>query len=351
MENGRTLRVAFYDFPQSWENPYPRLLTQALKDAGIEVSFIRLLSAEPIETDNAAPDLVDLQWPEYEYHRGRSIFSTLRAAHRFFKNVRKLKQRGIKLFWTLHNLQPHHAIPVFDWACYALLARRADVLLVFSEWEKKAVAKKFFVRREKIKIISHGNYVDCYHTKFSREEARQKLGIDRDKFVFMYFGLIRENKGVFALIEAFRKMARANEVLLVAGKPLTEKITRRLQAVKDPNILLFPKRIDDENVADFFNAADACVFPFSKVANSGSVMLGMSMGKPILCGAKGSLVEIVKPDFGLFFKDGRLADGLVDFRMKDCAKMGQAALSEAKKYDWQRIGQDYRKIYSEALKP
>jgi len=55
--------------------------------------------------------------------------------------------------------------------------------------------------RNKISIISHGNYIDSYKSEITREKARAKLGLKNKQIVFLYFGLIRAYKNIDEMIE------------------------------------------------------------------------------------------------------------------------------------------------------
>src|SRR5699024_1267296 len=65
--------------------------------------------------------------------------------------------------------------------------------------------------------IEHPHYKNYYINQISKEEARIKLKIEKDKFVFLFFGQIRPYKNVISLVEAFIQLNEKDSILLIAG--------------------------------------------------------------------------------------------------------------------------------------
>lgn len=116
------------------------------------------------------------------------------------------KSLGYKLIYTAHNIISHEN----EFLERELMFRRKiapyfDHILAHGEVGKQRIIDEIGVDRYKIHIMPHGTFQEYYSNQVTREEARQKLQIGQEKFVFLFFGNIREYKGVDALLDAYKK--------------------------------------------------------------------------------------------------------------------------------------------------
>jgi glycosyltransferase involved in cell wall biosynthesis len=196
-------------------------------------------------------------------------------------------------------------------------------------------------------VIPHGHYIGWYPDATSQSEARSHFNIPDSEYVYLYFGAIRSYKGLENLLQTFKTLPSGR--LIIAGKPHDSVIEWLLRqwAGKDPRISLHLSFIPDEKVTSFFECADSVVLPFSDVLTSGSVILALSMGRPVIATALGCLPELISDRFGLLF-DTDSPDGLrkamIDIRLR------QYISEDIKSYmlenhDWLEIAKRYRSPY------
>jgi len=235
---------------------------------------------------------------------------------------------------------------VFSWLAFLWMAWLADAIIVFTDRQKKEIAGKFFIRRvEKISVAKHPNYIGYYPDGPGRDEARKKLGIQENQFVYMCFGIIRPYKGVLEFMRIFKKQRGLNDLLLIVGSA-TDSMAEQINSEADSSVRLALRNIPDDEISLFFQAADICVFPFRDITNSGSLILALSLGKPVIAPRKGGVVEIVKPEFGLLYDDDSdLKEVLNKAKALDLEEMGRAGLKEVAKYSWVGFAKDYRDVY------
>jgi glycosyltransferase involved in cell wall biosynthesis len=102
--------------------------------------------------------------------------------------------------------------------------------------------------------------------------------------VFLCFGGVRVYKNIDVLLDAFTKLSHSRACLLVAGLPADKKTTRRLCAVAacDDRIRLRLARVSEDEVSDLFAAADVAVLPRGDGGTSGSLILAIGMGLPVI---------------------------------------------------------------------
>ncbi|MDE6778733.1 MAG: glycosyltransferase [Alistipes sp.] len=139
--------------------------------------------------------------------------------------------------------------------------------------------------------------------KVDREEACAALGLDPKCRYVMFFGLIRDYKGLDMLLDAWAALRREGRLsadcrLIVAGEfytpkePYVERIERSGIA---GDVVLCDRFIPDGEVRYFFSAADAVVLPYRTATQSGVTQIAYKFDLPMIVTDVGGLPEIV-PD-------------------------------------------------------
>jgi beta-1,4-mannosyltransferase len=168
------------------------------------------------------------------------------------------------------------------------------------------------------------------------------LGINKSDTIFVYFGGIRPNKGIDRLIEAFSRLPDKDIRLVIAGKPSppVEYFHRVHYLVsQDQRIHLIAEFIPENEIQIYLNAADVVVLPFERILSSGSVMLALSFGKPVIAPTLGCLTELITSEVGILYDpsyDRGLYDALCLSLDLDIVAMGGAAYLKAKEFSWQQ---------------
>jgi beta-1,4-mannosyltransferase len=333
----RIVHLPFYD-----DNPYQTLLMRAQRDLGHDVwegggggNFLG------VALRNWKADLIHFHWL-HPYLLRDSAFGSILRASRFLLEVGLLKLLGAKIAWTIHNLENHdgqHA--AIEWRFSKLFAKLCDRCYVHSAAAALAAASKFGIPLAKLVVIPHGNYIDAYPNRLSQGEARTELGLQRQSRVFLFLGRIEPYKGVFDLIDAFKRLP-GDSILLLAGKIANPELLPEIEAriAGHPRIHLHARRIPDDQLQQFFNAADVVVFPFRKILTSGSLVLAMSFGKAVVAPQVASLQEIL-PDSGVCWFDPNeqvsLVEAMNEWGTRNVVTAGAGNLVAARDWDWKAI--------------
>lgn len=130
--------------------------------------------------------------------------------------------------------------------------------------------------------------------RVERNEACEKLGIDSQYRYLLFFGLIRDYKGLDLLLEAFERSENRDLRLLVAGefyndkeqyRPLFERLGER--------VVLHDHFVADDDVKYYFSVADALVLPYRTATQSGVTQIAYNFSVPMVVTNVGGLPEIV----------------------------------------------------------
>ncbi len=331
-------------------NPYVRLLADGVKNAdpAIHTSLAFTLPWRKLLFKRRF-DILHLHWVELQYSYGHPpAGEAKRSLRNLLLKLRYLQQRRTRLVYTVHNLNQHEGLhPHLNEQANQWLFKHADTIHVHDHISAEAVAQ-MYNRRDNVFVIPHGNYIGVYPDSISRDEARSRLGIPPESFVYLFIGQVRPYKGLDKLIQAFIEMDDSGTMLIIAGHANDAGYTQTIrdQVAGRTNIRLFPNYIPDEDMQLFFNSADVCVLPYLHATTSGAALLDYSFGKPIIAPAIGPFPELVTPDRGVLFgTDADLIDALRQARGLDTDRTGSATLAFAKTRNWDAIGAQHAAMY------
>jgi len=141
-------------------------------------------------------------------------------------------------------------------------------------------------------VIPHGHYKEEYPV--GPNDLRQQLGIPQHARVLLFFGAIRDYKNIPGLMKAFQEWQQQDAVLIVAGYCRDARLETavRKQAEKIPNLHLEIRYIPKDSVYRYFSASDLVVLPYREILNSGTALLALTFGKPVLVPRKGAMAEL-----------------------------------------------------------
>jgi beta-1,4-mannosyltransferase len=326
--------------PTSWDNPYYRLFYGALESHGLKQMPGTRYAFDWFRQERHRVDAVHFHWL-HPYYTDPSLGLTVRNAVRLRHFVIGLREQHIPIIWTCHNLLPHESRSrAVDVAVRLCMARHAQVVVVLSHAGARRVRRAFRPRGQ-ILVVPHGHLIGVYPDGGDRTRARQHLEIPERAFTYLFFGQVRPYKGVEELITSFRAVPDPDAHLLVAGWPLSVDYALHLRRIAAPDgrIRLVLDRVPDEELALYFAAADLTTLPFRRTPlSSGSIMLSLSLGIPVVIPQEPSLLEYVNGRTAYAFPRGQgLTDALSAARTaRDAGALasGPEVIEWARRFDW-----------------
>lgn len=208
-----------------------------------------------------------------------------------FALVARARRRPIVV--TAHNILPHEPSPWFLRAS-GWLYRLADRVLVHSEANRAQFEERFAHTGARIEVVPMAR--ESAPALANATEARQRLGIAKDRPVLLFFGTIRPYKGLDTLLEALALARRHHPdlLLVIAGKPWEPCADRIASLGLADNLHLRLDYIPEAEVPDYFAAADLVVLPYAHFdAQSAVGAQTLSHGRPIIVSDTGGLPELV----------------------------------------------------------
>jgi len=195
-------------------------------------------------------------------------------------------------------------------------------------------------------LLSPHPIYDNFGTAVSREEAIGSLGLDPSAKYMLFFGFIRDYKGLDILLKAIadERIKNSDIKLIVAGEFYNNSETYfelEKQLGLEGKIIWRTDFIADEQVKNYFCASDIIVQPYKTATQSGVTQIAYHFEKPMLVTNVGGLPEIVpngKVGYSVEPEAKVIADAISDFYSNGrYAEFVENIKEEKKKYSWDRM--------------
>lgn len=259
-------------------NPVNRILYEKISGLGVAVEEFT-----PLRMLLCRYDILHVHWPENVLRSSSWGVCVCRFMALMFA-LSFIRFRQKKVIWTAHNLESHERKhPWLERVFWGLFFRRLDAVITLTDVSAQLLADKSQAANcIYTETIPHGHYEGQYSASVSRAEARAHFGISTDALVLAHVGLIRPYKKVERLI-ALAKEDPAIHVL-IGGKVFESDYRDYLiDLVREtPNVSLVLERIPDEQLQLYMKSADFFVLPYDEITNSGSAIMALSFGVPVL---------------------------------------------------------------------
>lgn len=257
------------------------------------------------------------------------------------------RNKRTRVVTVLHNLIPHEQ-RVGDKPFAKYFCGSVDAFLAMS---KSVLSDIDIFDTKKPRIFSPHPLYDNFGESVTKAEACAKLGLDTDCRYLLFFGLIRDYKGLDWLLDAYAKsgVKDRNVKLIVAGEFYSNGLKYIDQAktlgIYD-NIIWHTEFVPDSEVRYFFGAADLIVQPYKTATQSGVTQIAYHFEKPMLVTCVGGLPEIV-PNGKVGYSVNPDIDSISSAIAKFCIEnpdFNAGIVEEKKKYSWHVMCQKIQEL-------
>ncbi|MGB0887298.1 MAG: glycosyltransferase [Vicingaceae bacterium] len=208
----------------------------------------------------------------------------------------------------------------------------------------------------KPKILSPHPLYDNFGKAKTRAEALHALKLDNQYQYMLFFGIIRQYKGLDILLKAFadKRLNNGKLKLIVAGE-FYEDNTIYMDLIEKHQlhdaVVLATKFVPDEEVVNYFCAADIIVQPYKHATQSGVTQIAYHFEKPMLVTDVGGLKEIVphnKVGYVTIPDEKEVANALVNFYDNNrYDEFVGGVKDEKKKYAWSKMIESINLLYQQ----
>lgn len=252
------------------------------------------------------------------------------------------KNQHTKLLAITHNVIPHEK-RIGDSALTKYFATKIDGFVVMSQQVMDDL--KTVVPKASAKLSPHPLYDNFGEIK-DKTIAQNELGLSTDYRYLLFFGLIRQYKGLDTLINAFadERIDKSKVKLIVAGEFYDDKLpyeTLIQQHQLQDSVILVDKFIPDNEVGNYFCAADMVVQPYKTATQSGVTQIAYHFNKPMLVTDVGGLKEMIPNNVVGYVVEpnaASVANAIVDFYTNNKeVEFVKGVEIEKQKYAWSNM--------------
>lgn len=272
-------------------NPYTCLLAEHLQQEHVEVRSLQELQ----DINGKKHNIIHIHWPE------QLLFSStaLRTAIKSTLVLARLwvaKRRGVRIVWTGHNVWPHRK-KFRKWyrrkAIEAFL-KLVDGVVHLSDTGHRLIENEFPCLNGKPFIrVDHGDLSPAYPpVKYSA--ARQRLGIDANKRIWLLFGRLKEYRDVLSVVAAFNRAGLPDNMLFICGPCSDATLKKKIEEAADTSeaIEVDLRLLSPLELSTYLSACDIVLQPFTEILHSGSVHLALGYNRRVMAPRRGSLTEL-----------------------------------------------------------
>lgn len=335
----------------SYKMQYPKLLfKKEQKDYSndmfkVENTQFLIHTANPFNIINIAnkikkmkPDLVIMQWWHPYFAPCYWILESVLG-----KKVNKM--------FICHNVFPHERFPM-DKLLTKMVLKKGDSFIVHSKSDGEDLLT--IKPDAHYKQNPHPTYNAFKIRNITKEQARAELGKSMDEKLLLFFGFVREYKGLKYLLNAMPKIKdRLQNVKLMVVGSFGDDKADYINLIKNNHIEECVEVIDgytpDNEVEKYFAACDLVVCPYESATQSGIVQIAYGFDKPVVATNVGGLPDVVidgKTGYVVEEKSPKkLAEAIIDFYETDKEKeFIEGVRKEAKWFSWGRMRETIEKL-------
>lgn len=289
------------------------------------------------------PDLLIIQW----WH---PFFTPC-----YWLILKLLGKNKPKTLFLCHCVLPHEKIPFQKFLSKTVL-KKGNVYIVQSETDEKHL--KQFVKNPLYTRTVMPAFNLFKQQNLSKSDAYEQLGLNPNEKVILFFGFIREYKGLKHLIRAMPQITSSiPEIeLIIVGEFFENNKDEYIELIKSTNcensIILYDGYTPDKEVEKYFAACDVVVLPYESATQSGIVQIAYDFNKPVIATNVGGLPEVVtdgKTGFLIEPYDAKnIAEAIIKFYSSGVTQeFTENIKEESSKYSWAVMGDIISSLYNE----
>jgi len=227
-------------------------------------------------------DLDLIHFQEHPPWRARGVFRAIRG-------------RGITVVETVHNITKHRYINgihrVIDEAVVRAARRECDALCVHTDGLVGELSAFLGPNHPPIHVTPHGVW------SVSKKNGEPEKSSQGSLETLLFFGVIRENKGLHVLIKAMNSLPELK--LIIAGNPESSSYMGMIHEMVDRlapgRVEIIERFISEVEAAELFERCGLVVMPYTSFGSqSGVLHQGLAHGRPVVVSDVGALGESVR---------------------------------------------------------
>ena len=206
-----------------------------------------------------------------------------------FRGVKK-ELPDVSIATIVHSFKPHQS-KIGDKQLNKFLTNRTDSLVCLSEGVQEEILNSG--TQQPVSRLFHPIY-EHYGSPLPSSMAKEKLGWSKEKKHFLFFGEVKNYKGLDLLLSALptEDKYRQNYKLHISGEFIESHKKHCKQIEKlglTDQVKITNAYIPNDSVPHLFCAADAIVTPYKNKTQSGIIPIALHFERPVIATTVGNL--------------------------------------------------------------
>jgi len=161
---------------------------------------------------------------------------------------------------------------------------KMDRLVAMSNSDKKLLIKMFPKKEIGLYFEPMYDLPGIKNGNPTKQEAKNKLGLKNKTMLF--FGFVREYKGLKYLIEAMPEIVKKTQAELIIVGEFWENKEKYEEVIKskgiEKKVRIIDEYIPDKEISNYFIGSDLLVLPYISISESGVIRMAFNFNIPIL---------------------------------------------------------------------
>jgi beta-1,4-mannosyltransferase len=316
--------------PRARSNPYRMQLVDSMPES-VELRYFSWKRAL-----TGRFDVFHVQWPEVVL-QGRTPVRTAVRCMLFTLVLLRVRVQGKALVRTLHDLAPYEPLPPIQRLPIRVLDRWTTLWITLS-------ATTHPPRTAPVAVAPIGHYRDWF-AGMERAEARPGR--------ILHFGLLRRYKGVDALLAAFAGLVDDGLTLRIVGYPQDRETATTIERAcrRDRRISAITEYVPDDQLVREVTESELVVLPVDRVTNSSSLILALSLDRPVLVPST-PITQEVAAEVGsgwVLTYHGRLESADIVRALQLARESTDRASPDLSRRAWDAIGSQHADAFARAV--
>ena len=289
-----------------------------------------------------------LHWEDAAYRQLSSMDGALAECQAFLNRLEQFVDDGGLFLWTIHNLEPHDGrYPAVHRALCEKLMKLVHQVHLHSYTAVAELERDRRLDRRKVVVIPHGNYCPVYRPA-ALPAAWSSAATSDTARRFLLFGRLGRYKGGELLVRAFAALNDVRTELMIIGKQIDPIDLTDLPPSVAGRITVLNRFLAEEEVPRLMAATDFVVAPYLASLTSGTILLAMTLGQPVIAPRFPTLQDLIIDGENGFLFEPRNETSLREALRRACQLDNEAmrrlrlmAKATARRYDWRIIGNQF----------
>jgi glycosyltransferase involved in cell wall biosynthesis len=236
---------------------------------------------------------------------------------------------------------------------------RTDHAITLSQYMKRVLVETYSFPEERISVIPGGVNIKQFKVCLSRDEARLRLDLPRDRPIILTVRRLERRMGLDNLIEAMAQVVRTcpDVLLLIAGKgALQNQLDQQIRSRNLSANIRMVGAVTDQVLPLLYRAVDFSIVPTTAYEGFGLILVeSLASGTPVLGTPVGAIPEVLSPLAESLLLESaapeHLAEGIQDALSgkRVLPSMQECETYAAENYAWPIIASRVTGVYREIV--